>query len=82
MAYADVECSCYGCVVGRIRAGMPLPDRSVEPCDPADACRKDGQCWTHSEWIDEAACDPPSACVNQIRCAAHPALVATTKEMM
>ena len=48
----DVECSCYGCTIKRQRAGISTPDRSAEPCNPADACAKDGQCWTHSEWLD------------------------------
>lgn len=55
----DVSCSCYGCSIERQRAGIPSPDRSAEPCSPPDACATHGRCWTHSEWIDEAACDPP-----------------------
>jgi hypothetical protein len=69
--HEDIDCSCYGCVIGRVRAGVPLPDRSAEPCKPVGACQKNGQCWTHSEWIDEAACDPPNACVNRILCSTH-----------
>ena len=67
----DVECSCYGCVVRRARAGIPTPDRSAAPCDPPGACQKDSQCWTHSEWVDEAKCDPPSACATRQSCGAH-----------
>ena len=66
-----VECSCYGCTIKRQRAGIPAPDRSAEPCNPPEACAKDGQCWTHSEWIDEAACVPPGACALRISCGAH-----------
>lgn len=66
-----VECSCYGCVIARQRAGIPSPDRSAEPCSPPEACTTHGRCWTHSEWIDEAACDPPNACVRKISCGAH-----------
>lgn len=66
-----VTCSCYGCAVARERAGIPHPDRSAEPCSPPDACAKDGQCWTHSEWIDMTRCDPPNACEHRIRCEAH-----------
>jgi len=54
-----VDCSCYGCTIKRQRAGIPTPDRSADPCVPPSACVKDGQCWVHSEWIDEAACVPP-----------------------
>ena len=66
-----VECSCYGCEIARQRAGILAPDRSAEPCVPLGACAKDGQCWTHSEWIDETACDPPDACASRILCGAH-----------
>lgn len=64
-------CPCYGCTVARQRVGIPALERSAEPCDPRGACVTDGQCWTHSEWIDEAACDPPSACASRISCEAH-----------
>lgn len=47
-------CACYGCTIARQRAGISAPDRSAEPCDPSGACAKDGQCWTHSEWLDES----------------------------
>ena len=48
------SCSCYGCTIARQRAGIPALDRSAERCVPPDACAKDGQCWTHSEWLDES----------------------------
>jgi hypothetical protein len=67
----DVACPCYGCTVKRTRVGIRGPDRSADPCDPPGACGKDGQCWTHSEWIDEAACDPPDACANRLPCGPH-----------
>lgn len=67
----EVACSCYGCTIKRTRAGLAPPDRSVEPCDPVHACKTDGRCWTHSEWVDETRCDPPGACVEGARCAAH-----------
>ena len=70
-ADTDVTCACYGCTITRQRAGIPAPDRSAEPCNPADACEKDGRCWTHSEWIDMHACDPPDACRNALSCGAH-----------
>lgn len=54
-----VECSCYGCAIGRQRAGVRPPDRSADPCDPPSACLTHGRCWTHSEWINEAERDPP-----------------------
>jgi hypothetical protein len=66
-----VECSCYGCMIARQRAGIPAPDRSAEPCNPSDACAKDGQCWTHSEWVDMTRCDPSNACAHRISCGAH-----------
>ena len=71
MENRELQCSCYGCTIERQGAGIPAPDHSAEPCDPSDACAKDGQCWTHSEWIDEAACDPPSACATGTRCGTH-----------
>lgn len=70
-AHAAIECSCYGCTIGRQRAGIAAPDRSADPCDPLDACAKDGRCMMHSEWVDTARCDPPNACVNGISCGAH-----------
>jgi len=66
-----VACSCYGCELARQRAGVPTPDRAAELCSPPDACAKNGQCWTHSAWIDEARCDPPGACASRGHCAAH-----------
>lgn len=71
MTGSDLQCSCYGCVVARQRAGISAPDRSADPCFPPNACAKDGRCWTHSEWLDEAACDPPGACRSRIACGAH-----------
>jgi hypothetical protein len=68
---SEVECSCYGCAIERQRAGITEPDRSSQPCNPLDACSTHGRCWTHSKWIDEAACDPPSACVLLLGCSAH-----------
>ena len=70
-ASSEVVCACYGCTIQRQRAGMAQPDRSGEPCSPPDACNKDDQCWTHSEWIDEAACDPPGACATRHECVVH-----------
>lgn len=67
----SIECACYGCVIERQRAGIPTPDRSADPCEPAEACATHGRCWTHSEWVDEAACDPPSACTIGLSCGAH-----------
>lgn len=71
---AMVECSCYGCEISRKRVGIRILDRSDDPCDPPGACAKDGRCWTHSEWIDEAACDPPDARASRISCGAHGAV--------
>lgn len=68
---SELTCSCYGCTIGRQRAGIPAPDRSADLCNPSDACVKDGQCWTHSEWVDTARCDPLNACANRILCGAH-----------
>ena len=68
---SHVECSCYGCQITRRRAGIRLVDRSGEPCEPPEACRTHGRCWTHSAWVDEAACDPPSACARGLACDAH-----------
>lgn len=67
----SVQCSCYGCEIERLRAGIQPPDRSMEPCSPPDACATHGRCWTHSTWIDEALCDPPGACGGGISCDAH-----------
>jgi hypothetical protein len=67
----SVECSCYGCEIQRLRAGIRPPDRSSEPCSPPSACADHGRCWTHSEWIDMAVCDPLSACASGISCGAH-----------
>jgi hypothetical protein len=50
-----VECSCYGCVIARQRAGVPAPDQTAAPCDPPGACSSHGRCWTHSEWVDDLA---------------------------
>ena len=68
---SELTCSCYGCTIARQRAGIPAPDRSAETCNPPDACAKDGQCWTHSEWVDTSKCDPLNACVNRISCGTH-----------
>jgi len=73
MKTVDVECSCYGCTIKRQRLGIVPPDRSAEPCQPPGACASHGQCWTHSEWVDEARCDPPNACVTGSHCATHAA---------
>lgn len=67
----DVECGCYGCEIERQRSGIRSPDRAAEPCDPLNACAGNGQCWIHSEWIDEAKCDPPGACASRGRCGIH-----------
>lgn len=70
-AATEIECYCYGCVIALQRAGIPVSDRSAEPCDPPRACATNGQCWTHSAWVDEAACDPPNACTSGLACGAH-----------
>lgn len=70
-AAEDTLCSCYGCTIERQRAGLPSPDRSTEPCTPVDACVRDENCWTHSEWVDTSRCDPPNACISRMRCVAH-----------
>lgn len=67
----DDPCPCYGCSIERQRAGISSPDRSGEPCAPVEACGRGEACWTHSAWVDEAACDPPGACGTRIACAAH-----------
>jgi len=67
----DVKCSCYGCSIQRLRAGIGTPDSSAEACDPLNACATHGRCWAHSAWIDEAACDPSGACVQRLSCGTH-----------
>lgn len=67
----DVKCSCYGCTIRRSRASLRLVDRSAEVCDPSNACATHDRCWTHSEWVDEAACVPSGACTRGISCDAH-----------
>ena len=64
-------CRCYGCTIERQRAGIAEPDRTADPCDPPNACVIDGHCWTHSEWIDHAACSPFDACARGLSCEAH-----------
>jgi hypothetical protein len=64
-------CQCYGCTIERQRAGIVEPDRSADPCDPPNACAIDGNCWTHSEWIDHAACSPLDACARGFSCEVH-----------
>lgn len=71
MENSALHCSCYGCTIDRQHVCIPEPDRSVEPCQPLDACATHGRCWIHSEWIDMSRCDPPNACASRISCGAH-----------